>query len=128
METLLTRREMQDAFFDLTQEKLNTLLLKSNIDSSVKISMFTTKEEVSPKAEIHDKFNDIFVVCEGEEEFWVGRDIVDKVEIERGEWLGEEMKRPRIYKLEKGDIFIVPKGVSHKHGLGRATFLVIKTK
>lgn len=128
METLLTGKEIQDAFSDLAQGKLSIPLLKSNIDSSVKISMFATKEEASPKAEIHDNFNDIFVVCEGKEEFWVGGDIIDKVEIEPGEWLGEEMRESRSYKLEKGDIFIVPKGVSHKHGLGRATFLVIKTK
>lgn len=128
METLLTGKEIRDAFSDLAQGKLSIPLLKSNIDNSVKISMFTTKEEASSKAEIHENFNDIFVVCEGKEEFWVGRDIVDKAEIEPGEWLGEEMKESRNYELEKGDIFIVPKGVSHKHGLGRATFLVIKTK
>ncbi len=103
-------------------------MVKINSDSSVKVSVLITSPDVSPKAEIHDNFNDLFFVQAGEEEFWAGGEIIDKQETESGEWLGENLVGAQKYRLKSGDILVVPKGIAHRHGLGSATLLVIKTQ
>jgi len=92
----------------------------------VKISMVATSKEASPKAESHDNFNDLFLVQSGEEEFWVGGEITDKEETEKGEWLGQNLVGAQKYQIKAGDVMVVPKGIAHKHGTGSVIFLVIK--
>lgn len=127
-EILLTRDEIQKALSLLPDKGPASQAMKINADGSVKASVLLTSPEISPKAEIHENFNDLFLAQAGEEEFWVGGEIIDKTEVEPGEWLGEKLVDAQRHMLKSDDILIVPKGVPHKHGAGTATFLIIKTK
>ncbi len=127
-EILLTKEEIQEALSSLPNNGPCGKMVKINYDSSVKASVLITSPDISPKAEIHDNFNDLFIVRAGEEEFWVGGEIIDKQETESGEWLGENLVGAQKYRLKSGDILVVPKGIAHRHGLGSATLLVIKTQ
>jgi len=126
-EIFLSEEEKQKTLASLPDTLPFGEMIKNNTDNSVKISFVFTTKEASSKAEIHDNFNDLFLVQSGEEEFWVGGEITDKEETEKGEWLGGNLIGAQKYQLRAGDILVVPRGVPHKHGLGLATFLVIKT-
>jgi len=103
-------------------------MVRINSDNSVKASVSVTSAEISPQAEIHDNFNDLFIVLSGEEEVWVGGEISDKREAEPGEWAGENLIGARKHQLSKGDVLVIPKGMAHRHGLGSAALLIIKTQ
>ena len=126
-EVFLSGEEKQKALSSFPDTLPFGKMIKNNADNSVKVSVVFAAEGASSKAESHDNFNDLFLVQSGEEEFWVGGEIADKEETEKGEWLGENLVGAQKYQLRAGDILVVPKGIPHKHGAGLATFLVIKT-
>ena len=127
-EVYLEKEEARKILASLSSDSPFGKQIGSNNDGSVMISILSTSSEASLKAEIHDNFNDLFLVQSGAEEFWLGGEIADKKETEPGEWRGEKLKNAKKKRLKAGDILIVPKGMSHRHGLGSATFFVIKIK
>ncbi len=127
-EILLTEKEVQEALASLPVKGPFGKMVKINADGSIKASVSITAVEASPQAEIHDNFNDTFVVFSGEEELWVGGEISDKRETEPGEWVGETLVGAHAQKLKAGDTVVIPKGVAHRHGLGSIKLLIIKTR
>lgn len=126
-QVFLENEELQKKLSLLPRQTQFSEMLKSAVDGAVKILLVVTSPESSPKAESHDNFNDLFIVQAGKEEFWVGGEITDKKEIEKGEWMGESLVGAQKIVLQVGDVLVVPKGVPHKHGIGSATIVVIKT-
>jgi len=127
-EILLTKKEVRDALASLPAVGPFGKMVRINSDNSIKASVSITAKEISPQAEIHDNYNDTFVVFSGEEELWVGGEISDKQETEPGEWVGEKLVGARSRQIKTGDIVVIPKGVAHRHGLGSVKLLIIKTK
>lgn len=101
--------------------------IAKNKNQSIIVSRNITSKGASPKAELHENHNDIFIVMSGKEELFIGGKITDKKEIKPGEWRGEKLKDSRKYKIGAGDIVIIPAGISHRHGKGTIKLMVIKT-
>ncbi len=98
-----------------------------NKERTIIISCLITSEEASPKAEMHENYNDTLFIVEGEEEFFVCGDITDKKSSGPGEWSGEILKGASKYCVKKGDILVIPKGIPHKHGKGIIKSIIVKT-
>lgn len=99
----------------------------SNIDESVIVSRTVTAENISPVSEMHEKYNDLFFVLEGQEELFIGGQILGKEENGPGEWKGSGLESARRYTIKKGDIIIIPKKIPHQHGEGSVKMIVVKT-
>jgi len=66
------------------------------------------------KGEIHMNFHDIYVVVEGEAIVLTGENLIESIEVEPGEYRGEDVTPAAEYNLKKGDIFVIPAGLAHK--------------
>lgn len=126
-EILFKREELEEAMVSLPKVGPFGEELVKNPDQSVIISKTITADGVSPRAELHENYTDIFLVQEGEEELFIGGEIADKQETGPGEWRGQNLEGARTYKVKAGDIVVIPKGVAHRHGLGTIKIIVIKT-
>ena len=101
--------------------------LKTNENRSVVSYKNLTSGGVAGKAELHENYNDIFLVQEGEEELFIGGEIKDKQEVSSGEWRGENLEGYASYRIKAGDTVVIPKGIAHRHGEGIIKFICIKT-
>ncbi len=98
-----------------------------NEQRSVVFNRTVPSDDPAKKSELHDNYVDIFLVQEGQEEFFVGGELVDKEEVSKGEWRGSGLTNAKKYEIAAGDIVIIPKGVPHQHGQGTVKIMVIKT-
>lgn len=98
-----------------------------NKQRSIIFNRVVPSDGLAEKSESHDNYVDIFLVQEGQEEFFVGGEIINKEEVSEGEWRGSGLANARKYKISAGDIMVVPKGVPHQHGQGIVKIIIIKT-
>lgn len=126
-EVLLKSEQIEKFVSNLGDNPFGEQLLK-NSHKSVIVFRLLTSDEMSPKAEIHENYTDIFLVKEGEEEFFIGGEIVDKESVDDGEWSGSNLVGARKYNIKAGDVVIIPKGVPHRHGVGQIKMMVVKVR
>ncbi len=127
-EILLKAKQIKDFSSKLPEKGPFGKELISNIQKSIIISESVTSSDISPEAELHENYTDIFIVKQGKEEIFIGGEIADKESVSPGEWRGKTLVKAREYFIEAGDLVIIPKGIAHQHGVGTIKMIVIKIK
>ncbi|MFH1427200.1 MAG: YhcH/YjgK/YiaL family protein [Patescibacteria group bacterium] len=100
--------------------------LMANLEKSAIVNSTVTFKDKAKQAELHEAYTDIFIILEGSEEIFIGGEIIEKEEENKGEWRGKGLINNRSYKVATGDIIIIPKGIAHQHGEGVLKMIVLK--
>lgn len=93
---------------------------------------FVFLQKAKGRAEIHENFGDFFYVLEGEAEFKLNGELVNKIahptNKNPGEYLGDDIVGGDIKKVVAGDVLWIPPGQPHMmfNMTGRAVFLIVK--
>jgi mannose-6-phosphate isomerase-like protein (cupin superfamily) len=107
--------------------KLQNLISADNIGCRVYIQH---ELDVSTnQAEVHDAADDIFIIMEGTTTYVLGGKLDSPKETQPGEWRAPGITGGKEFKVNKGDILIVPRGTPHQRitaGLD-VTLMVIKS-
>ena len=69
--------------------------------------------EKAGEVEVHDKETDVLYVTDGEATFVFGGKMVGGKVTRPGQWLGSDITGGQTNHLVKGDVFVVPAGVTH---------------
>jgi glc operon protein GlcG len=72
-----------------------------------------SRRDTAGEGEIHLRDTDIFYVLDGRAEFVAGGELVDARPAGDGELRGREVRGGRTYRLVRGDVITVPRGVPH---------------
>lgn len=107
--------------------KLQNLISADNIGCRVYIQH--EKDVSTNQAEVHDAADDIFLIMEGTTTYVLGGKLDAPKETQPGEWRAPGITGGKEFKVNKGDILVVPRGTPHQRitaGLD-VTFMVIKS-
>jgi mannose-6-phosphate isomerase-like protein (cupin superfamily) len=88
------------------------------------------KDVSTNQAEVHDGADDIFILMEGTAIFILGGKLDSPHEVQPGEWRAADIIGGKEFKLNKGDMIVVPRGTPHRRvtaGMD-VTLLVVKAK
>ena len=96
------------------------------INSDFKVS--AGRRDAPGLAEIHEEDTDIFYIVEGKATFVTGGTVVEPKPTEPGEIRGPRITGGTARHLVKGDIIVIPKGVSHCFTEVSGTFLYYVVK
>ncbi len=109
------------------ENRLHNLISAENIGCRVYIQH---ELDVSTNpAEVHDAADDIFVIMEGTTTYVLGGKLEAPKETQPGEWRAPGITGGKEFKVNKGDMIVVPRGTPHQRitrGLD-VTFMVIKS-
>ncbi len=89
---------------------------KKGTTSLIKFSNYKVlvgHREILGIPEVHLKDTDVFYVLEGSATLVTGGTVVDRHSIASDEIRGKEIKGGKEYKLNKGDVIIIPKKIPH---------------
>ena len=84
----------------------------------------------SGEVEVHDAFNDLFVVRAGTATVLVGGKVTGQRQIAPGEWRGGTVSGAASFKLGAGDVLWIPAGLPHQVTLpkgGDFTYMAVKS-
>lgn len=87
-----------------------------------------SRRDTAGEGEIHLRDTDIFYVLDGSAEFVAGGELVDARPAGDGELRGREVRGGRTYRLVRGDVITVPRGVPHWFRRVDAPFLYYVVK
>jgi len=107
--------------------KLQNLIGADNIGCRVFIQH--ELDVTTNQAEVHDAADDVFIIMEGTATFVLGGKLDAPKETQPGEWRAPGITGGKEFKVNKGDIIIVPRGTPHRRitaGLD-VTLMVIKS-
>ncbi len=108
--------------------KLQDLINADNIGCRVYIQH---ELDVSTnQAEVHDAADDVFVILEGSAVFVLGGKLDSPKETQPGEWRAPGITGGKDYRVNKGDVLIVPRGTPHRRTTASmdVTLMLIKSK
>jgi mannose-6-phosphate isomerase-like protein (cupin superfamily) len=88
------------------------------------------KDVSTNQAEVHDGADDIFILMEGTATFILGGKLDSPHEVQPGEWRAADIIGGKEFRLNKGDMIVVPRGTPHRRVTAGAdvTLLVIKAR
>lgn len=72
-----------------------------------------SRRDSAGEGEVHLRDTDIFYVLDGNADFVAGGELVEPRTAGDGELRGREVRGGRTYRLERGDVITVPRGVPH---------------
>jgi len=107
--------------------KLQDLINAGNIGCRVYIQH--EMDAATNLGEVHDAADDIFIILEGTANFILGGKLDAPKETQPGEWRAPGISGGKEYKVNKGDVLIVPRGTPHRRitsGLD-VTLMLIKS-
>jgi mannose-6-phosphate isomerase-like protein (cupin superfamily) len=80
------------------------------------------------QAEVHDGADDIFIVMEGTATLTLGGKLDSPSQVQPGEWRASSITGGTEFRLNKGDVAIVPRGTPHRRSTARqeVTLMVVK--
>jgi len=92
--------------------KLHDLINAGNVGCRVYIQH---ESDVSTnQAEVHDAAEDVFLILEGTAIFVLGGKLDSPQETQPGEWRAPGIAGGKEFRVNKGDILIVPRGTPHR--------------
>lgn len=84
----------------------------------------------SGEAELHEQFDDIFVVRSGNATVLVGGTLAGNRSVSAGEWRGGTISGGQKFEVEPGDVLWIPAGLPHQvilpGGSGEVSYLAFK--
>jgi mannose-6-phosphate isomerase-like protein (cupin superfamily) len=107
--------------------KLQDLINAGNIGCRIYIQH--EADAATNQGEVHDAADDIFIILEGTAIFILGGKLDMPKETQPGEWRAPGISGGREFKVNKGDVLIVPRGTPHRRitsGLD-VTLMLIKS-
>jgi mannose-6-phosphate isomerase-like protein (cupin superfamily) len=126
---VMTERSIDDTLKALqSANKTNDLMTGDTLGCRVFIQH--EKDVSTNQAEVHDGADDIFILMEGSATFILGGKLDSPHEVQPGEWRAADIVGGKEFKLNKGDMIVVPRGTPHRRvtaGMD-VTLLVIKAK
>jgi mannose-6-phosphate isomerase-like protein (cupin superfamily) len=107
--------------------KLQDLINAGNIGCRVYIQH--EADVATNQGEVHDAADDIFIILEGTAIFILGGKLDAPKETQPGEWRAPGISGGKEFRVNKGDVLIVPRGTPHRRitsGLD-VTLMLIKS-
>lgn len=120
--TLFTAKQVQDIIKDEGPKGNKFLWNTKDFD----FSLTTETATVAPEYEWHEYRDHIVYILEGTTSMEVGGKPVGTHKLRPGEWLAPKIENAETFTLNKGDIFIVPRGTPHRRSThGTVTLLLL---
>jgi mannose-6-phosphate isomerase-like protein (cupin superfamily) len=92
--------------------KLQDLINGANIGCRVFVQH--EADVATNQGEVHDAADDIFIILDGSAIFILGGTLDGPKETQPGEWRAAGISGGKEFKVNKGDIIIVPRGTPHR--------------
>lgn len=118
---------VSEAFATLPPNGKNAKLLLGAWDGSWALGVVAA-DHTSAKAEVHEKYRDVWYVVKGSGSFILGGKLVSPGSPKPGEWVADAIEGGVTQAFGPGDVIDIPPGVAHKFEVpnGRAELVVVK--